>query len=299
MRIAVNTPAGNIGREVVHELLQAKQDVVMISRNPTKIADLVERGAQLIQGSIDSRSVLDLALENADALFWLTPFAFDQPDYLHWARRTGQLAADAVKRHGVKRVVLISSVGAQHAAGVGPIGCLPSIEAAFRAAAPNVTSLRAGSFMENFLNNVGMIAETGKIFAPHPATKKFPMVATRDIAEKAVEVLLDAHWSGFRIIGVHGPEDLDQTTAAEIIGEGIGRPVSYVEVPVDQARKGMLAAGMPIFIADLLADMYQGFRDGRMDRAEPRTAETTTRTSLLEFSRLVLKPAVDAAAGAA
>ncbi len=91
MRIAANTPAGNFGREVVHELLQGKQDVVMVNRNPTKIADLVERGAQLIQGSIDSPSLLDLALENADAFFWLTPFAFDQPDYLHWARRTLRL----------------------------------------------------------------------------------------------------------------------------------------------------------------------------------------------------------------
>jgi hypothetical protein len=77
--------------------------------------------------------------------------------------------------------------------------------------------------------------------------------------------------------------------------EGIGRPVKYVEVTIDQAKKGMLDAGLPPFMVDLLGDMYTGFREGRMDRAEPRSAETTTRTSLLEFSRQVLKPAVDAA----
>jgi hypothetical protein len=71
------------------------------------------------------------ALAHADALLWLTPFAFEQPDYLSWARTAGQTGAPAVKRHSVKRVVLISSVGAQHDFGVGPIACLPAIEDAF------------------------------------------------------------------------------------------------------------------------------------------------------------------------
>jgi hypothetical protein len=55
---------------------------------------------------------------------------------------------------------------------------------------------------------------------------------------------------------------------------------------------------MPMPLVDLLRDMYTGLREGRMERAEPRSAETTTRTSLLEFSRQVLKPAVDAALAA-
>jgi uncharacterized protein YbjT (DUF2867 family) len=183
MRIVINTPAGNIGKVVVDQLLQEKEDVVMISRNPTKVADFVKRGARLVEGSIDDPLVLDRALKGADALFWLTPFVA-RPDYMDWAPRTAQTAANAVKSNGVKRVVLISSVGAQHESGVGPIGVLPAIEATFKEAAPNVTSLRAGSFMENFLGNVEMIAGTETIFGPHPATKKIPMVATRDIGGK-------------------------------------------------------------------------------------------------------------------
>jgi uncharacterized protein YbjT (DUF2867 family) len=295
LKIVVNTPAGNIGRVVVDRLLGANEEVAIISRHPEKVADLVKRGARVTEGSIDDPSVLDRALEGAAALFWLTPIAFDQPDYLSWARRTGQLGADAAKRHGVGRVVLISSVGAQHASGIGPIGCLPAIEASFKEAASRVTSLRPGSFMENLLNNVGTIASAGTIFGRYPAAKKIPMVATRDIAEKAVDCLQDERWSGFRVIELHGPEDLDQTGAAQIISEGIGRPVKYVEVTSDQARQGMLAAGMPSFFVDLLDDMYTGLHEGRMDRTQPRSAETTTSTTLLEFSRQVLKPAVDAA----
>ena len=295
MKIVVNTPAGNIGRSVVEQLLAAKETVVIISRNPAKVADLVARGALLVKGSIDDPAVLKRAFEGAKAVFWLTPFAPEQTDYVNWARKTGQMAAAAVKREGVKRVVLVSSVGAQHDSGVGPIGCLPVIEAAFRNAAPEVTSLRAGSFMENYLFDVGTIAKFGTIFGPHRADMKIPRVAARDIASKAVEAITASSSSGYRIVGVHGPEDLTPVRAAEIIGEGIGRPIRYVEVTVEQAKAGMLDAGLPGFMVDLLGDMYTGFREGRMASAEPRSAETTTRTTLLEFSRQVLKPAIDAA----
>lgn len=295
MRIVINTPAGNIGRAVANQLFSTSNDVVIISRNPAKVRDFVERGATLVEGSIDDPVVLDRAFDGADELFWLTPLVFDQANYLQWARRTGECAAEAARSHKIQCVVLISSVGAQHESGVGPISCCAAIERAFAQAVPNVTSLRAGSFMENYLTNVGMIAATGTIFSPHPSTKKFPIVATRDIADKAVAALQDLKWKGFRTIGVHGPEDLSQLQAVEIISEGIGRQVNYVEVTVEQARNRMLNAGMPATIADLLGDMYTGFRAGLMEPAELRSPQTTTKTSLLEFSRQILRPAVEAA----
>src|SRR5258708_2352181 len=151
-------------------------------------------------------------------------------DFREWAKQIAQAAAGAVKSNGVKRVVVLSSIGAQHGPGSGPIGALLDVENLFKDAAPDVTILRAGFFMENFLNYVPTIASTGQIFAPLPAEVKVPMVATRDIGKKAADILLDTGWSGFRIVGVHGPEDLDQIQAAQIVGEGIGRPVQYVEV---------------------------------------------------------------------
>jgi uncharacterized protein YbjT (DUF2867 family) len=295
MKIVVNTPAGNIGRNVVKHLLLKGEEVVIISRNAGKVTDLVNQGAKLVVGSIDDPAVLLKAFNNVESLFWVTPFAPDRPDYINWARQLARTAADAARTAGVSRVVLVSSVGAQHESGVGPIGCCLAIETAFRNAVPDVTALRAGSFMENYLASVGTIASSGMIFGSHPADLKISRVATCDIAQKAFEALTVRSRRGFRIVGVHGPEDLTPSRAAEIIGEAIGRQVTYVEVSVEMARKGMLEAGLPEFMADLLAEMYTGFREGRMERAEPRTEETTTETSLFEFSRNVLKPAIELA----
>src|ERR1051325_3477078 len=136
MKFVVNTPSGNIGHRVTGQLLDAGEEVTIISRHPAKVEDFVRRGARLVRGSIDDPRVLDGAFAGADVLFWLPPLAFDQPKFIDWARNTGTLAARTARQYGIRRAVLISSVGAQYEAGVGPIGCMPAIETAFRADIP-------------------------------------------------------------------------------------------------------------------------------------------------------------------
>lgn len=295
MRIVINTPAGNIGRVAVNLLLRAGHEVGIITRHPEKVAAAVREGAVVTRGSIDDPSVLVRALQGADALFWLTPIVFDQPDYLAWARRIGHLAAETARRQSVGRVVVISSIGAEHATGVGPIGCLPAIEEAFKEAVPDVTVLRPGSFMENHLVHVPTIAEGGVMFGRYPPARKIPWIATRDVAAKVVEALTRVPAAGVRVLELHGAEDLDPEQSATIIGEAIGRPVRYVEATAQQATAGILSAGIPASFAALLSEMYDAIRAGRMERIQPRSPATTTRTSLAQFARETLKPAVEAA----
>ncbi len=291
MRITVNTPGGNIGRDLTQNLLDAGADVTIISRSPEKVADLVGRGARLVQGSIDEQAVLDEALKGADALFWLTPPA-GRPDYHEWAVLTARQAAATARRQGVSRVVLLSSVGAQSGPGTGPVGVMLAIEQLFAEHVPHTVSLRAGFFMENFFRSLDTLARDGVIYQPSPANKPFPLVATRDVAAVAAAELLDGSWTGHRIRGVQGPADLSYDQAAAILSEALGRPVKYVQVSVDQARQGMRGVGMPEFLVETFSEMYQAIVDGRMDASEPRTAETTTPTSLALFAREALAPAL-------
>ncbi|HWN69667.1 MAG TPA: NmrA family NAD(P)-binding protein [Haliangium sp.] len=291
MRITVNTPSGNIGRPLTQALLDAGAQVTIISRNPDKVADLVGRGARLVKGEIDDERVLDEALAGADAVFWLNPPAF-RPDFVEWCEATGQKAAAAAKRHGASRAVVLSSLGAQAGRVTGAVAPLLAIEKAFEAALPNSLALRPGFFMENILRNVGTIAGQGAIYAPVPGDVPVPQVATRDIAAVAAQELLDGAWTGHRVRGVHGPRDVSQNEAAEILSKVLGRPVKYVQVTVEQAGQGMLAAGFPDFVAKLFTDMYSAILSGKMVPAEPRSAETTTPTTLEQFARDVVAPAV-------
>jgi hypothetical protein len=57
--------------------------------------------------------------------------------------------------------------------------------------------------------------------------------------------------------------------------------------------------GMPDFVVDLIIEQYVAFRDGRLEPAEPRTPDTTTPTTLAEFARTTLVPAIHNAASVA
>ncbi len=119
------------------------------------------------------------------------------------------------------------------------------------------------------------------------------MVATRDIGQAAASRLLDRTWTGRSVQGLHGPTDLGFGEAAEASGRGFIRPMFHVRVPEEQARQAMRAAGLNEHLTEAFLEVFQAIESGLLRPVEPRTAETTTPTTLEEFSRAVLKSLVD------
>lgn len=296
MSIVINTPTSNIGRALAGRLLDAGERVTVLSRDKKKVDELRRRGARVVEGSFEEPALLATALEGAEALFWLTPPPA-QPDYYAWAVKCARQAAAAAKKAGARRAVVVSSMGANTGPGTGPVGPGREMENEFEASLPAVVSLRSGIYMENFLLSTDMIAKAGQMFLPIPAGKRWPLVATADIAAKAACWLLDRGWSGHHRIGVHGPQDLSGDEAAAIISSVLGEPVKCVETTLDQTRAAFKDMGMPDFVIEIIVEMYVAFREGRLDPAEPRTPDTTTPTTLAEFARTTLVPAIRAARG--
>lgn len=289
MKLVINTPNGNIGRVAAHKLLDAGHELTVISRNPDKVKDLTDRGATAVQGSIEHAGALAEAFAGADAVFWLTPPNY-QPEFRAWAAATARRAADAAEVAGVKRVVVLSSVGAQHPAGAGPVSAIHDVEQVFLERFSDVVVLRPSFFMENLLRDLPTIKD-GLLYSPAPSDLKMPMVATRDIGVKAAEALT-APAGGHRFVGVHGPRDISYGDMAATLTEVLGHPVKHVQVTLPQVRAGMEAQGIPGFVVDLMVELLDGSLKGLLVPAEPRTAETTTPTTLETFVREVVSPAL-------
>jgi uncharacterized protein YbjT (DUF2867 family) len=296
MRILVNTPTGKIGRLVTRHLLDAGLDLTLIARHPGRLDDLGTR-APVIPGELDDPAVLDRATRGVDTMFWVTP-GLANPDYLRWTHEVAKLAVATARRNGVKRAVMLSSISAQVPRGVGPISSLHLVEREFQAGFPDLVILRPTFFMENHLAGLAGIASAGAIFAPLPGNVRFPQIATRDIAERAAALLGDGTWAGQRILGLHGPEDLDYEQTARIVGEALGRTVGFVQVTGEQAKQALLAAGLPAYVADAYVEMYGAMASGVFQQAEPRTPETTTATTLRQFALDTIRPAFEATARA-
>jgi len=296
MRILVNTPTGKVGRLVTRHLLDAGHDLTLIARHPGKLDDLGTR-APVVQGDLDDPAILDRATQGVDTLFWVTP-GLANPDYLRWNQNLAKLVVATARRNGVKRAVMLSSISAQVPRGVGPISSLHQVEREFQAGFTDLVILRPTFFMENHFASIASIAAMGAIFAPIAGNVRFPQIAARDIAVRAAELLGDGTWTGPRILGLHGPADLNYEQTAQNIGEALGRPVRFVQVTGEQAKQAMVGGGLPAYIADAYVEMYDAMASGVFQQAEPRTPRTTTPTTLGQFTTDTLKPAIEAAAKA-
>lgn len=293
MRIAITTPTGNIGRRLVHDLLdQGEHDLVLLARDPSKLAAEQARGAVVAEGDLtDERFVLE-ATSGADALFFLCPPAFGVPDYRAYYNELAKVGAAAVRANAIGHTVFLSSVGAHLPEGTGPIAGLHDGERIFSEATRGLTILRPGFFMENYLFQLEPIQAAGSIFMPVRGSASFPMIATMDIADRAAEILTGPVPTTPTIVALHGPSDVSLDEAARIIGAESGREVRHVQVEPAQARASFIEMGMSPGVADTMLEMYAAFDAGTVVDEAPRGPETTTPTTLATFVDVVLGPAL-------
>ena len=145
--IVITTPTGTIGAAVAESLRAAGAPLRLIARDPSRLPEPLREHAEVVAGSHADPAVLEAALTGADALFVLVPPNFTAPDvtehYLGFARPI----ADAVRAHGVPRVVAVSSLGRGFA---GPAGLLSAAwamdEVSSRAVPPTARCSRRSSW---------------------------------------------------------------------------------------------------------------------------------------------------------
>ena len=290
--IVITTPSGGIGRQVLDNLLTSGQALRVMIRNPSRIPAAAREHVDVIEGSHGDPDVVDDAFAGADAVFWLAP-----PDpqaesvnaaYVGFTRP----AAEAFKRHAVKRVVGISALGrgTPWAAHAGYVTGSLAMDDLLASTGVSYRALTMPSFMDNLLRFAEPIRNGGVFCLPIDGNRKLPSCATRDIAAAAARLLLDHSWDGVGHVPVLGPEDISYNDMAEIISEVLGQPVRFRQIPGEALKQRMLDAGMSDAMAQGVVDMWAA-KDSGLDNAEPRTPESTTPTSYREWCEEVLKPA--------
>jgi uncharacterized protein YbjT (DUF2867 family) len=292
MSIVITTPTGNIGRRALQQLLEAGADVSVIVRQPEKLSESIRNRVKVHQGSLTDVDLVTKAFKGAKAALWVTPPDYTHPDVAAYHSELGALAATAIKESGIPYVVNVSSAGAQ-LENAGPVSGLGVIERQMNEVAKNIAHLRPGFFMENFLQQIEPIKNEGAIYEPLPGDLSYPIVATQDIGDAAARLLLETNWSGHQTRGLHGPADLTFASATKILSDSIGKPVKYVQITPDQAYQAFLGIGASPGFAKALVEMYQTLsKPGAIK--ESRTPETTTPTTMREWSDNIFRPLFNA-----
>ena len=288
MSIVITAPTGKIGSKLVQNLLAENAELTLIVRDPAKLSEDVRRRTTVQQGDQTDADFMKAATEGADALFWLSPPNFTAPNVKEYYTALHDAAAGAITANKIPHTVLISSGGGGHR-NAGMVTRIFETEDALNATGANVLSLRCGSFMENFLSYLPTLQRDGAWYGLNRPDLPVPFVATQDIAAVAARKLLHRDWQGQSYLAVQGAADLTLQEAASILTETTGKSIRYVQVPAAAVLQSFEAMGASADIAQNMVAMFEAFGAGAYT-AEARTPETTTPTTLAEWSRTNLKP---------
>ncbi len=210
---------------------------------------------EVVVGDLDDPRTLPPAFEGVQDVWLLTPNGPRSPE-------NSMNAVWAARQAGVERIVRLSAVGAAHDAPTrsGRLHALSDRE--LEHSGLRWTILRPHWFMQNLLNEASDIAATAT-FSLNMATARIGMIDARDIAECAARILLDdpEHHHG-KTYTLTGPRSLSFDEAADRLGHGLGKPVTYLPVGDDAKRKALLGYGVPAWIVDMLEEYAQAYVSG-------------------------------------
>lgn len=273
---------GNITSRAARMLLQQGEPVRVIGRNAATLAPQRELGAELAIGDAQQADFLTRAFAGAAAVYTMIPPDYAAADMLRSQTLFGTAIATAIARCGVKRVVNLSSVGAELASGTGPIVGLHEQEQRLNALPGlHLLHLRPAYFMENHLHATGAIAALGVYPSLERPDVPVPMIATADIASVVARKLVDAGTRG--VLHLHAPHQYTFQQVAAVLGRAIGRPdLQYVQAEPAQGLSAMLDAGLSADAAERMAEMARWLSNGTHATALPGALEVTP-TTLEDF----------------
>ncbi|MBL8332257.1 MAG: NAD(P)H-binding protein [Rubrivivax sp.] len=247
-RILVVGASGTVGSEL-SRLLAARGHVV---RRATSRAP---QSPDQVRLDLVSRQGLAEALQGVDAAFVLAP-----PGHVNQHELLAPLV-DAARAHGVRKVVLMSAMGAD----ADPQAPLRRAELHLEASGLAWNVIRPNWFMQNF-NTFwlqGIVQQRG-IFLP-TGTAKGSFIDARDIAAVAAELLTRSDLDD-QAFDLTGPEALDHDQVAAILSRATGVEIRYHDITPEAMRQGLLGAGLPADYAEFLLLILSFFKAGYAER---------------------------------
>lgn len=262
MTFVITGVSGHTGAVAAETLLAQGEQVRVVVRERKKGERFADKGAEIAVADIGDADALAKALTGARGAYLLMPPNMAVADFRDYQRKIATAITDAVTRAKVPHVVLLSSVGAQHGSGNGPIAGLHDLEQRL-AKIPGLrtTAIRASSFMENLGGSLGMLAQ-GLFPTFTPAAFAYDMIATHDIGKLAAAELREGGTKSSIIelgAGPYSPNDVAAT-----LSKLVGNPIAVAEGPLDAVVPTFMGFGMQQQLAELYREMLGGIASGHV-----------------------------------
>jgi uncharacterized protein YbjT (DUF2867 family) len=289
--ICVFGATGHTGGAAAAHLLKSGKKVRVVGRQREKLAALAKAGAESCVGDVENAGFVREALAGAEGAYVLIPPNMATDDFRAYQSRVVDALSNGIEAAGVRHVALLSSLGAHHSEGTGPIVAVHKFEERLRKIAGlNALFVRAGFFMENVFMGMGSIKAQGIYTGAMPAEAAVPMIASADIGTYVGTRLERLDFSGTSTVHLIGPKAITQTELVTTLGQAIGKPVRYVQVTLADVEQGMNQSGMKPSLVSAFLEMFQGAGKGLVAPEEGGLV-LPMQTTFETFAKQVFAPA--------
>ncbi|MCC4227893.1 NAD(P)H-binding protein [Zunongwangia profunda] len=262
MKIVLTGSLGRIGKPLTQNLVNNGHSVIVISSKPERQEEIEMLGAKAAIGRMQDVDFLINTFKGADAVYLMIAWdaignIFDKninfpTEFINIAEKYKQ----SVKQSGVKKVVLLSSIGAHTNQGIGSLSVYKGIEDTMNQLPADVSIkfMRPVAFYPNLFRFMQSIRTEEAIIQSYGGNTKEPWVSPLDISNVIVEEL-EKPFEGrsFRYIA---SDEVSPNEVATILGEAIGnRKLKWQTVSAEQLLNGMQVSGMNEWVAKGFIEM--------------------------------------------
>lgn len=221
MTILVTGATGNVGRNVVEQLVARGADVRALVRDAAKAS--FPASVEIAQGDLLDVDSLRAAMAGVSTLFLLNGVVADE-------FTQGVIALNVAREAGIERVVYLSVIHSDRYVNVPHFAGKFGVERMIDAMGIPATILRPAYYMDNEVTVKDVVIDHG-IYPIPIGDKGLAMVDARDVGEvAAIELIRRAHapepLPTIRI-NLVGPDTLTGADAAAIWSDVLGRPVAF------------------------------------------------------------------------
>jgi len=253
--IVVTGATGQLGHLVIKTLLKKvpATQIVAAVRNVEKAKDLAALGVQVRHADYNEPASWDVALKGADKVLLISSSEIGQRARQH------KSVIDAAKRAGVKLLAYTSVLHAD----TSPLGLAAEhkeTEAYIRASGVPSVLLRHGWYTENYTAGIPTALSLGAVYGC-AGDGRISSATRADYAEADVAALTADNQVG-KVYELAGDAAYTLTELAAEISRQSGKNIGYVNLPEAEYKKGLLGAGLPEFVAELLANSDTGASRG-------------------------------------
>lgn len=231
MTILITGASGIFGRAAVEGLLQHMPagEIIAMTRQPAKLADLAERGVQVRYGDFDDAASITQAAAGADKMLLISASKVGKRIPQHRNAINGAVAA------GIKHIIYTSYVGKMPNPSLA-VSDHRATEELLRESGVIWTVLRNTQYSDAVVEAQSPAALKSGQWISSSGDGRMAQVTRRDCIDSAVAVLTS---EGHRntVYEITGPELLTFREISQMIAELAGRPIEYI--PVDD--EGMYA----------------------------------------------------------